>query len=244
MGENMKFTQTRSDAKDRGAFHGKKFGIIGKRHSSGSFGFYYHNDDYGDSLISEIVRDGKGIKLLELSRLTAEYVGSSGIEEMDFIEKSINGIVRFILDYFSELKEQKDFNNTDKSTIRHLYYILQSALAKQGIQVGFDLKSSKTCRETACSMSDAIDKFIVSFKYDNINTISEHLIAPCFDFNSPLYDSELYIGADHYFNGALDLISDKYQQKLKDTKRLGKTFLVSLALGDTSINDFNAREDF
>jgi hypothetical protein len=47
----------------------------------------------------------------------------------------------------------------------------------------------------------------------------------------------------HVFNG-LSLIKDKrYKVKLDDAKRSGKSLLVSLAQGDMSINDFNAKED-
>lgn len=240
----MRFTQTRSDMKNREEFYGKKFGITGKRYSNGEFGFYCYDDaGDGDRLISNSVRDGKGVKLTEVPLLPDEYLGGAGIEEMDYIEESINQMIAYIYDYFSEARAQQEFDNVDKRIMTHLYYIVRCSLMKHNLNVAFDLKSNKACRETAEVMFNSIRTFIGLSEYDNVDTISEHSIAPYFDYNSPLYDFNIYIGAEHYFDGTIDKISERYKTKLDDAKRSGKSLLVSLAQGDMSVNDFNARED-
>jgi hypothetical protein len=239
----MRFIQRRSDMRDRDEFYGKKFGITGKRYSFGKFGFYYFDDGNSDGMISNRIYDGKGSLLTEISLLPDEYLGEAGIEEMDYIEESINQMIKYIFDYFSEARGQKEFDNTDKRIMTRLYYIVQPSLKKHELKTLLDTKSNKACRESAEVMFNSIRSFTELFKYDNINTISEHSIAPYFDSSSPLDDSHISISAEHYFDGTIDEISKRYKAKLDDAKRSGKSLLVSLAQGDMSINDFNAKED-
>lgn len=241
----MKFVEYQDD------FISSKFGIEAKistnnkRFKHCSFTVYADGDRIS---VSPSLSDGKGKPLGSLEFFKSKYSMDEleGTKLFDAIEETINQFIDGAISYITGLFNCDKLEPIQIAGVKKISWLLYYISKKMDVAFNYpsNLKSKKGTKEALHHIHSVLLLIISNNKYDSVFNISQHMIKPYRNDDFGLYEADVFIDAESYFNGSYDkaknALMTKRNNEIKEAEHKGKSLLMGLAQGEVAISDFDA----